>query len=321
MLTATGGHRIEVILNDTVVIMNANSDTTAQDDLVAGSVVNVRGLLDADGLHASWIVIGQIDHLKGVVTQTVTNGAFEIDAYPNRENDPTSIALSNQTLILFGCDQQVGPSAIQPGMLAHIYGRMDPDGFKALAVFLRPYEIVGSITAVAEILDDVTQSAIGHNLTVAVNPDAAEPSNETVFLPVGTPLKIQLDGELALPDLAAMVDCLIFPTVIIHMDPTIPEPLTVMTATVLPQPRYATVIAAVDLTNRIIPTDQGNIQVGQNAYFFDFRPGITWYDGSQPGLMDIEPGDFLLLYGLETCDAEFRVTTVLILPSNATVAE
>jgi hypothetical protein len=180
-----------VRISDDTVIWNGSGEPSTPDALEEGQKVKVRGWLKPKGfLDASVVLIGDVLVFKGEVAGPVEDGVFPFRLTP--ETEPFSdaeVAVLDETLILIGCDEPVGPEMIQEGMRAKVFGWiLEEDGLliRAALVFLKPEEISGEVVSVEPAVG-------GHILTVLVD----ETDNAVdIFLPEGVGVFLEGDGPL-----------------------------------------------------------------------------------------------------------------------------
>jgi hypothetical protein len=113
-----------VRVTDDTAIFDENGEFGGRELLERGQQVKVRGRLDDDGkLMASVVVIGQVLVVKGEVDGPLDDatGLFPFTPFPGDQRD---VAVADETLILIGCDTEVGKGAIQAGMTAKVVGKV-----------------------------------------------------------------------------------------------------------------------------------------------------------------------------------------------------
>lgn len=315
---------VNILIDANTVFINDLGQVVDAQALAVDDSVYVRGHLQDDGLLASMVVVGDLVRHKGIVAQAVENDQFVLDPYSDTQSDDLVVELLPETLILWGCDQPLDPSAIQPGMVARVIGKGIDDRIIAVAVLLRPRLIAGDLTAI-----EPTEG--GHQLTVNVTPEADSPTLTAVFLPLDAPIRIKYDGDLSLDRLEALVEVCDYPrTVQIPIDRTASETLTGAKVVVVPEPLWVTVLG-VDADQRLLTTDSGLVHVKADARIldFDFSEDIHQHR-NQIDLTDIQIDDQLMLHGLPLCQqltesgetpVDFEATLVMIVPPNTTGEE
>ena len=70
---------------------------------------------------------------------------------------PHDVEVLNETLVLIGCDTEVGKEAIQAGMTARVIGKLvridNTDVLRSVVVFLQAREVSGQITLIEDEID------------------------------------------------------------------------------------------------------------------------------------------------------------------------
>ncbi|MCG6919284.1 MAG: DUF4382 domain-containing protein, partial [Deltaproteobacteria bacterium] len=177
------------VTEDTAVFdQNGEFGGTELLDNQEGEQVKVRGRLDDDGrLQASVVVLGQVLGVKGEVDGSVDDatGLFPFTPFSGEEvAGPHYVEVADETLVLIGCDTEVGKEAIQTGMTARVIGKLvgTPDGdvLRSVVVFLQAREVSGQITLIEDEAD-------GKTVTV----DQETGGDVEVFVPSGTPINIE----------------------------------------------------------------------------------------------------------------------------------
>jgi hypothetical protein len=187
--------------------------------------VKVQGELDLAGdIQARLVVIGDAMTLKGTVQSGVDEfDQFSLDPAPDQPfNGEVKVALSDDTLIVLGCDKPGDRSDIVEGMLARVVGEYDTgrDLYFAVAIFLQPQQVAGSLAA-------MTPSEGGSILTV----QPADSPPVEVFLPADVAPLIEGDGVVPLD----LFDCIIGREVRVMLDPDRPSFLTAVEVRVQPE--------------------------------------------------------------------------------------
>jgi hypothetical protein len=186
-----GRGTLEVNLEDAVIFDEEGLPSTS-DNLEIGQTVRVRGRLDADGIFlASLVISGDVLVVNGTVEGSVDgNGIFPLGLDPEQQlvGESVDVKITEETFILIGCDTQVNYDAIQEGMRARVIGKYatDDQEMRAIAVLLRPEEIIGEILSSEE-------TTGGYLLTIQIS----EGQNITVFVPSDAQIYLEGDGEIS----------------------------------------------------------------------------------------------------------------------------
>jgi len=276
--------------------------------LEPGQRVRVRGKLMSGGdLTASVVIIGDVLNVKGTAANRVVDSIFPLNLDPGQVLTGTQvpIEITTATLILVGCDEEVGEDAIQRGRRARVIGKYDRDldVLRAITIFLESHRIIGDLT-------DIARADNGVNLTI-VDDEAIE---HFVYLPQETPVYLQGDGEVELRLLNQLITNCGSKRVTVELDPEIPEP-TAKQVRVQQEREYGEVVEIRD--DRVLLLDNGKlvkIQEGArillNTKYFDVR---VYFDA-------IRVGDRLTLFGLSDCvgprEVQFYSFIVLIKESS-----
>jgi hypothetical protein len=258
--------------------------------LEAGLRVRVRGKLMPGGdLTASVVIIGNVLNVKGTVVAPVNSDSiFPLWLDPGQAliGEQVDVEITNATLILTGCDEEVGPEAIQRGRRSRVIGKYDVnnDVFRAVAVFLESQQIIGNLTL-------IERATGGTNLIIVDEED-----NEfSVFLSENTPVYLQGDGEISLGLLNQLVLNCGAKRVSVDLDPEEVEP-TAKEVRVQQERAYGQVVEI--LRNRVLRLEGDKlvrIQEGAtillNTKYFDIPVDFD----------SIRVGDQLTLFGLSDC--------------------
>ena len=285
---------LDVYLLENAVIFGEDGLPAGSDDLAKGQTVWVRGRLDIDGdLQASEVVIGPVDVLKGTV-ETAYDEQDKTFSLKTGENDLYTVDLSDETLVLVGCDDAVLPGAIQPGMLARVFGKLSGDEIQAIVVFLKPAEISGEVVSLEPYND-------GHNLIIKVDED----EEVTVFLPEDTGIYLEGDGEVPMNLLCEGRQ------VRVVLDPEETE-LTAKKVIVEADPLEGWVDDIDEFAPLSLRVNDGqtvvDVQVRGGATILDLRGGIKPAEFD-----DIEKQDVLRCLGLYDCtNTDYHAFVVLI---------
>jgi hypothetical protein len=284
---------VDVYLSDTTVIFNEAGLPGDFDDLEEEQIVWVRGRLDGNGhLQATEVAIGELLVLKGTIDSAVDNDTFTLALDPGQSvTDPTiPVTLSDETLILVGCDDEVSKEAIQPGLPAWVSGKLSlgESMLQAVAVFFKP--ISGEVISATE--DVQHNSTYGIELTIRVNGD----TDVVVFVPDTAPIRLVGDGDVPVELLCPgrQVNAVI--------DPDNSDVLGVLTASEIKVQTDHLVgdVGAINEAERIIVIDGRQILVQDNAVIMDLR-------GTLCRLRDfgyITSGDKVSCFGLEACETD-----------------
>jgi hypothetical protein len=288
---------LEVKLNSGTDIFLADGDFGDASDLAAGQEVRVRGRMDASGaLVASLVIIGDVVDVLGDVTSAVSSNVFTFTTFTGEEligNYNVRIDPA-KTLILMNCGTEVGPEAIQAGMVARVFGKAAGSEIRAVVVILRTKEVKGEITAAADVSG-------GRQLTVLQESGATA----VVFVPTAVPVYIEGDGRVSADYLTEDR------RVRILLNQTITSPLTAKTVFIEGQKIEGTVTSTG--SNTMVVTDSNNVSynviVPTGAKILDLRSGCDLVNFSA-----IQAGDKVVFFGLSThvYGMNFEAPVVLI---------
>lgn len=290
---------IEVRVSDDTAVFDQNGEFGGRELLnnQENEQVKVRGRLDDDGrLQATIVVLGQVLEVKGEVEGPVddSNDQFPFTPFSGEEVvGQRFVEVADESLVLIGCDTEVGKEAIQAGMIARVIGKLvrtdGVDVLRAVVVFLQAREVSGEITFIN---DDVG----GQTVTVEQKTGA----EIDVFVPSATPINIEGDGSVPTELFCEGRQVRIF------LDPDIPDPITATLVLVQAEGREGTV-GAVGYYMLMIG--------GETVYV---QPTATILDTS--GTVDtlvtfdqIQLGDQLEYFGLEACPGEMDFTAFVVL--------
>jgi len=258
--------------------------------LEAGQRVRVRGKLMPEGdLTASVVIIGNVLNVKGTVVAPVNSDSIFplwLDSGQAFIGEQVDVEITNATLILIGCDEEVGPEAIQRGKRSRVIGKYDVDNdvFRAIAVFLESEEIIGDLLS-------IEPTTGGTNLIIK-----DEDGNElTVFLPQFTPIYLQGDGEISLRLLNRLLLNCGQKKVRVALDPEETEP-TAQEVRVQQERAYGQVVEI--LRNRVLRLEGGKlVRIQEGATIM-----LNRKSSDIPVDFDsIRVGDWLTLFGLSDC--------------------
>jgi hypothetical protein len=275
---------LDVYLLENAVIFGEDGIPAEADDLAGGQTVWVRGRLYDDGdLRASEVVIGSVDILKGTVET-----AYDEQEKTFSLKTGETVRLSDETLVLVGCDDAVLPGAIQPGMLARVFGKLSGDEIQAIVVFLKPEEISGEVVSLEPYND-------GDNLTIKVGEQ-----EKTIFLPEDTGIYLEGDGEVPMNLLCEGRQ------VRVVLDPEEIE-LTAEKVIVEADPLEGSV-DDIDEFTRSLSVNGQTVYVRDGATILDLRGGIKPAE-----FKDIEKQDMLRCLGLYDCtNTDYHAFVILI---------
>jgi hypothetical protein len=301
--------KLKVLLSQDVRIFDYQGLPTDASFLALDQFVNVRGKMANNVLLASIVVQGQVYRVNGTVEGTVVNDLFPftpdpqagIVVDPNGQIDVELVRDNTEvkTLISIGCDNEVGPSAIQPGMGAKIvYKLVCSSGncvLRAVAVLLKPMERRGQ-------LGSWTLGAGGKQLVLDVEGTTIQvPLDETVS-PSIFPVYLENDGLVSLSLLCKDPLEPVRRQVRAILDPNIPFPLTATEVRVQSEPVDGLSGTVQDVTNApVLDIDGQLVQVQSNAVIVDLSI-------NQPvSVYDIQVNDDVVYYGLQACSTSDNV--------------
>jgi len=193
---------LTVKLRDEASLFDADGLPAAPKVLEVGQEVWVRGRLKTDTtLEASVVVVGEVLDLDGQAQDIVKDDvldSFQVGVFPFLL-DPSqgvtgqvdTVLFKDKTLVFRGCDAPADWSTIQKDTAVRVFGKLTvgaQDILKAAVAYLRSRTVTGTLTRVQE---DTT----GAYLTV--DPAATVTGDEVlVFLPKGTPIRLEGDGDV-----------------------------------------------------------------------------------------------------------------------------
>ena len=295
---------LDLYLADDTVIFDDDGLPSGEDALKEGQSVWVRGRLDSEGhFQASEVVIGDVIILKGTVESAVDeqDDTFTLALDPGQPvTDSTiSVALSDGTLILVGCEDETNRSAIKPGMPARVAGKLSVNDqlLQAVAVFLRP--ISGELISI----DPADYgNGPGRDLKIQVDED----TGITVFLPESAPISLVGDGEVPI---SLLCNGRYVYAVIDHEQS---EQLSVLTASEIKvQPDHLSGwVDDIVESERTLVVDSSAVYVQDNATILDLSGEVDKLIAFEK----IEVGNKVNCFGLEDCsdDNEFYAFVILI---------
>jgi hypothetical protein len=282
---------LDVKVNSGTEIFLSYGDFGEASDLAVGQEVRVRGRMDASGaLVASLVIIGDVLDVLGEVASAVASDVFRFTTFSQEEILGTYDVriVSGKTLILTDCNTEVGPEAIQTGMVARVFGKLVGFEFRAVVVVLRAKEVKGEITAASVVSG-------GRQLTVLPE---GETTGVQVLVPTAAPVYIEGDGQVAASYLT------VGRNVRVLLDPAIPSPLTAKTVFIVGQ-KVEGAVSSVGPGTMVV--DGLTVRVPAGATILDLRSGC----GLVP-FSTIQAGDEVVYFGLETSGADFEAPVVLI---------
>lgn len=299
------GHRgeLEVRVTDDTAVFDQNGEFGGREliDDQEGEQVKVRGRLDEDArLQASVVVLGQVLVVRGDVDGPVddTTDLFPFIPFPGEELvGNRDVQVADETLILIGCDTEVGKDAIQDGMTAKVIGKSvstnGPDVLRSVVVFLRAREVAGEIVSIVD--------KVGGK-TVTVEQETG--GDVDVFIPSGTPINIEGDDSVPMELFCERRQVSIF------LDPHTLGPLTA-TFVIVQAERRVGEMTSVDEFDRTLTVDVD----GESVFV---QPGATILDTRGPvdtlvGFEEIEVNDQLEYFGLDACPGDMGFTAFVIL--------
>jgi hypothetical protein len=198
------------------------------------------------------------------------------------------------TSILIGCDQELQPEDIQEGMTARVIGKFitDDNVLRAVAVFLKPREISGTLLSWNPTLDGNYIIMDVDGVTVYV-PRMSEPN-----FPYNQFYPIYLEQDGLVP-LGLLCDTR---QVRVVLDPYASNPLVAEEVRVQAEPPEGnTGTVAQNNAPVIVIDDSQKVYVLPGATIIDERPG-----GAYTSVDDFVPGDNLFYHGLNACAGDVK---------------
>ena len=297
---------LEVSLSDKTAIFDMNGEFVGPAALEVGQVVKVRGKPNNSGiLEASLVVIGNLLDISGQVDGPVNTTTYLFPFTPSSGEAitfPINVKIvQGKTLILIGCDTEMGIEAIQAGMKAQVFGKLvqedGKDVIHAVVVLLRDWVIEGEINAVSDSTD-------GKTVTIQEQGGASV----QVYIPSGTAIYLEGDGAVQMNLLCLGRQVRVF------LKLGISTPLTAALVKVQSEQHEGTV-KSVDADPRTLTVDLGG-GLTETVYI---EPGATILESMDDiqGLklfQDIKVGDFIVYFGLPDCEADkpFHAFVVVI---------
>jgi len=289
-----GRGTIEVRLSDTTAIFDQDGLPATAEALERNDSVWVRGLLDSScKLNASVVVVGDVVTLDGVI-QTTVDASDQFAFLPSEGEafiGQLDVRLSDDTLVLVGCDTPVDRNQIQPNRRAKVVGKFDTveDVFRGIMVFLKELEISGSIVSVE------TEATEG--LTLGIKPSGTTEVPKIVFVPSNAPVYLEGDGEFPRSLLCVGRE------VRVIIDPAIESPLTAKLVRVTSETLEGEVQPD-DFYNRILVVKPVGSSVSDHVFVQPYATILDLSDGKyQPiDITDIWPGDVVKCFGVPECE-------------------
>ncbi len=297
------GHRgeLEVRVTDDTAVFDQNGEFGGREllDDQKGEQVKVRGRLDEDArLEASVVVLGQVLMVRGKVDGPVDDATDLFPFIPFSGEELVGnryVQVADETLILIGCDTEVGKEAIQAGMTAKVIGKSvstnGPDVLRSVVVFLRAREVAGEIVSIVD--EDGGK-------TVTVEQETG--GEVKVFVPMRAPIHIEGDGSVPMDLFCEGRQVRIF------LDPDILDPLTATLVLVQAERRVGEVIY-VNEFDRTLIVDGEIVLVQPGATILDTRGTVD----TLVGFEEIDASDQLEYFGLDACPGDMDFTAFVIL--------
>ena len=294
---------LDVRVTDDTAVFDQNGEFGGREllDGQEGERVHVRGRLDDNArLQASVVVLGQVLVVKGYADGPVddTTDLFPFIPFPGEKLvGNRDVQVTDETLILIGCDTEVGKGAIQADMTVKVIGKSvstnGPDVLRSVVVFLRAREVAGEIVS---IVDKVG----GKKVTV----EQETGGDVEVFIPSGTPINIEGDDSVPMELFCERRQVRIF------LDPHTLGPLTA-TFVIVQAERRVGEMTSVDEFDRTLTVDVD----GESVFV---QPGATILDTRGPvdtlvGFEEIDVNDQLEYFGLDACPGDMGFTAFVIL--------
>jgi hypothetical protein len=205
------------------------------------------------------------------------------------------VQVADETLVLIGCDTEVGKEAIQAGMTAKVIGKSvstnGSDVLRSVVVFLQAREISGQINSIVD--------QVGGK-TVTVEQETG--GDIEVFIPSGTPINIEGDGSVPMELFCEGRQVRIF------LDPHTLGPLTA-TFVIVQAERRVGEVTSVDESDRTLTVDGESVFVQPGATILDTRGTVD----TLVGFGEIDVNDQLEYFGLDACPGDMGFTAFVIL--------
>ncbi len=297
-----------------IVTVRLDSETRFFDkegNPAAGSVlatdeeVWVRGRFDPElRLRAQVVVMGQVLTVDGKALGPVESGdifPFQLDLGQELVGQVNVQLFHEQTLVLRGCDTEVGWEAIQTNVPARAIGKLAlPDPLlRAAVISLMDLKITGTIA-------QVVSTTEGLHLTIDPSPTISG-DEQDVFVPTDTPIVLEGDGEVPPALLCAGRK------VRVTLDPNAPD----LTATKVQveSDRLEGTVASVGLPGFLTVSVEG--QTGTSSVHVLGTATILKQLGDTTILItfdQIKPNDEIELFGLKpsSCNQAFEAFVVIV---------
>jgi hypothetical protein len=318
MERTANGDIINVILLPDVVVFDGDFQDPAV--LAVGQDVQVVGKLNNNlSLQASVVVIGSVLDVKGDVDSSVqfidslqTIGTFQFTPFAGEQivGQVDVEIVRDKTFILMDCNTRLQPEDIMAGMTARVISKYiaGQDVFRAVAVFLKPKEISGTLLSWDYAVNgrDLVLNVDGITITVPQLTEPGFPSN--TFYPV----YLDQDGLVPLNLLCSGSSGIRKVRVI--LDPDVLSPLTAREVRVVSEPT--------DGFNAVVVQNNAPVLVMDNAQDVYVLPGATILD-QRPGGTTLSPEEILpglnvIYYGLNSCPsnttADFYAFILQVVP-------
>jgi hypothetical protein len=300
--------QINVWLSDNprqpTIVFGEDGNRVRPNALEPGQTVGVRGMINSEGeINASVVIIGDVLNANGIVVSPVDADSkfpLKLDRGQLIVGDQVNVEVTAATLVLLGCDQEVGTEWIQRGRRARVVGKLDVDEnvLRAVAVFLEEEQVSGDLLR-------IERATGGTNLVV----DQQDGGEFAVFLPQETPIFLQGDGEIPLGLLNQLLLYCGPKKVLISLDPAEAEPTALEVR--VQQDRLSGRVEALARDRIVFLADGTSVRIQEGATIL-----LNTDSADIPVDIDaIRIGDGLTLYGLEACSAieeDFYAYIVLI---------
>ena len=263
---------------------------------IPGQEVLVRGRVDQQGkVAASLVVLGAVDMKKGLVTPPSTEDGFKLDL--SNDMGVLDVDLTGDPLMLTDCDTPFDGMIVPVGSKVRVFGKyVSSNGsgkFRAVVVLVKKQNLTGNLIKIEGPVNG------GYNLYL-------EGSAVPIFLPEDAPASIKgVDSSnLDILQLQGWVDCR-------------PRKVEIIASNTVPDQAEALLVFQETLVTTVIGTDAANGTISysdsgldkklllvEGVHIYRFMEG--WGDNPDYldpniGLEDIQPGDRIIVYGLEAC--------------------
>lgn len=280
---------LDVKLNADTDIFLSYGEFGEASDLAVGQEVRVRGTMDSSGaLVASLVVIGDVVDVLGDVVDLVSPSRFRLTTFSEEELLGTYEVVIDpvNTLVLTDCNTEVGPEAIQEGMVARVIGKLVGFELRAVAVILRTQEIKGVISTVGE----------PGVFTVALD----EGGTADVMVTGSTPVFLEGDGTVSADYLTPGR------RVRVLVDPASGTPFYTAVAIYIEGQKMQGTVQSIESNILLV-----------NGLFVRVPAGATILDLRNEGQLsvtfgDIAVGDEVVYFGLSAAGVDYEAPVVLI---------